>query len=73
MADDLVRRRLLDGLTREQTLHLLGEPRPTNYFSEWDLVYWLGPERSFIGVDSEWLVVRFAPDGQVSEYRIVRD
>jgi hypothetical protein len=31
------------------------------------------PERGFISIDSEWLVVRFDTAGKVSEYRIVRD
>jgi hypothetical protein len=52
---------------------LLGEPSDEGYFREWDFVYWLGPERSYMGIDSEWLVVRLGRDGRVTEYRIVRD
>lgn len=33
-----------------------GEPKPTNYFSIYQLVYWLGPERRIISIDSECLV-----------------
>lgn len=53
---------------------MLGEKQETQYFQEWDLVYYLGPGRfgNAIG-DSEWLVVRFGPDGKVSEYRVVHD
>jgi outer membrane protein assembly factor BamE (lipoprotein component of BamABCDE complex) len=73
MADRLVARRTLQGKTRAEVLELLGEPTPTGRFHDWDLVYWLGPERSYFSIDSEWLVVRFAPDGRATEYGIVRD
>ena len=33
----------------------------------------LGPERGFISIDSEWLVVRFGQGGRVTEYEIARD
>jgi hypothetical protein len=45
-----------------------------DYFKDWDLVYWLGREReAFIGIDSEWLVVRFDTKGRVRDYKIIRD
>ena len=73
MVEWLVRSGTLDGLSRPQVLELLGEPDGGPYFRDWDLVYWLGPERGLMGFDSEWLVLRFGPDGRVSEYRVVRD
>jgi hypothetical protein len=73
MADRIVSRRMLSGKTRPEVIAMLGEPPKTDYFSDWDLVYWLGPERGFISIDSEWLVVRFDSNNRVSEYRIVRD
>jgi hypothetical protein len=73
MADSLVAHRTLLGKTRSEVVELLGEPPPTEYFRDWDLVYWLGPERGFISIDSEWLVLRLAEDGRVQENRIVRD
>jgi len=73
MADRLVGRHTLQGKTRSEVVSLLGEPPPTGYFSDWDLVYFLGPERGFWSIDSEWLVVRFGQDGRVAEFRIVRD
>lgn len=73
MADRVVARRMLSGKTRPEVIALLGEPPRTGYFSDWDLVYWLGPERGFMSIDSEWLVVRFDANERVSEYRIVRD
>lgn len=73
MVDDLLRRHPLRGMTRAQVVALLGEPRPTRYFREYDLVYWLGPERGWLSMDSEWLVVRLDSRGRVAEYRVVRD
>jgi hypothetical protein len=73
MADRLVAQGTIHGKTRAEVVEMLGEPPQTEYFREWDLVYWLGPERGFIRIDSEWLVIRLSPDGRVSEYRIVRD
>jgi hypothetical protein len=73
MADRLVAQGTLWEKVRAEVVEMLGEPPPTGYFSEWDLVYWLGPERGFIRIDSEWLVIRLGPDGRVTEYRIVRD
>ena len=73
MADRIVARRMLLGKSRAQVTAMLGEPPETVYFPDWDLVYWLGPERAFISIDSEWLVVRFDSNERVSEYRIVHD
>lgn len=42
MADRLLAQRTLIGLTRAEAVNLLGEPPPTGYSSDWDLVYWLG-------------------------------
>ena len=67
MVDDLRRRHRLRGRTRADVVALLGEPRPTNYFHEYDLVYWPGPERSLLGMDSEWLVIRLDASGRVAE------
>jgi len=72
MADDLILRRLLDGMTRPEVISLLGEPPKTLYFKDYDLVYLLRPERGFMPVDSEWLVVKFGRDGR-AEARIARD
>jgi hypothetical protein len=73
MADRLVGRHTLRGKTRGEVISLLGEPPPTDYFRDWNLVYLLGPERGLLGIDSEWLVVRFGQDGRATEFRIVRD
>jgi hypothetical protein len=73
MIEWLVRSGQLDGLTRPQVLELLGQPDGGPYFRDWDLVYWLGPERGFMGIDSEGLVLRIGSDGRVAEYRVVSD
>jgi hypothetical protein len=73
MADDILRRKLLDGLTADSLVTLLG-PRPkTSYFTDWDYVYWLGPERGFISIDSEWLVIDLGADGRVNRTTVVTD
>lgn len=73
MVDDLVKRNPLKGMGRAEVLKLLGEPDKTVYFKEWDLVYWLGPERSFLPIDSEWLVIRLNKENLVKEYAVVTD
>lgn len=72
MADGLVKSEVLLGKTRTEIEAMLGPPPTTDYFKSFDLVYWLGPERGYIRIDSEWLVVRLS-DGKASEVRIVRD
>ena len=73
MVDDVLERGILRGASRDSVERLLGPRDKTDYFRDWDLVYWLGPERSMFGIDSEWLVVRFGADGRVSDARIVTD
>lgn len=73
MADRLLASNALLKKTRVEVIDLLGAPPPTEYFSNWDMVYWLGPERGWIRIDSEWLVLRLGADGRVTEARIVRD
>lgn len=72
MVDDLMRKHKLVGRTKVEINELLGLPAKTGYFSSYDYVYWLGPERSFIGIDSEWLAIRFK-DGRVTNADIVTD
>jgi hypothetical protein len=73
MVDDLLSVHELVGLTRDSVVALIGEPPPTEYFKEFDLVYWLGPERGLIGIDSEWLVIRLDRQRRVSEAQLVTD
>lgn len=73
MVDDLLRRHSFKGMTREQVIAIIGEPDKTEYFKNWDMVYWLGPERGFISIDSEWLVLRMDSRKRVLEVSVVRD
>lgn len=73
MVDDLINTVSLVGLSKDRVTELLGEGDKTNYWNDWDAVYWLGPERGLFGIDSEWLVLRYSPDDHVTEYRIVTD
>lgn len=61
------------GKSRAEVVVLLGEPPPTDYFRQYDMVYWLGAERGWLTIDSEWLVVRLDANKRVSEARIVTD
>ena len=73
MVDDLLKSHDFRGRTRAQLVALLGEPPKTDYFREYDLVYWLGPERGLMSIDSEWLVFRLDSTGRVREHRLVTD
>jgi hypothetical protein len=72
MVDDLLARHTLVGMSRAHLEELLGVPPETPYFREYDYVYWLGPERGFISIDSERLVVKIN-DGVVVSAKIVTD
>lgn len=72
MVDDLLVRLDDRRQLRSEIVRLLGVPRRTSYFPEYDLVYWVGPEGG-MGVDSEWLVFRFDRADRVSEARLVTD
>src|SRR5688572_23107227 len=58
MADSFLADERPIGKSREQIVSLLGEPNDTPYFAECDMVYYLGPERGPMGIDSEWLVLK---------------
>ena len=73
MVDSLISSRRLDGISREEVEKLLGKSDDTEYFKAYDAVYWLGPERGFIGIDSEWLVITYDAHGKVRSHEIVRD
>ena len=73
MVDNLLKKHDFSGWTRDSVIALLGQPPKTDYFTDYDLVYWLGPERSVIRMDSEWLVFRLDSAERVREYRLVTD
>jgi len=71
MIDDLMHRNIR-GMRRSAVDALLGPPTDTDHFREYDYVYWLGPERGLLGVDSEWLGIKFDRD-IVVEAILLRD
>jgi hypothetical protein len=70
MVDDLLASGRLDGLTEPGVVALLGPP-DSKLAGDW--YYHLGPERGFIRIDSESLVVGFGEDGKANRSRIYRD
>ena len=73
MVDDLLARYKLVGMMRGAVVRLLGEPQPTAYFRDFDLVYWLGPERGLFSIDSEWLVMKLDSTGTVTDAHLMTD
>ncbi len=78
MVDDLISSQKLEGLTRQQVIALLGEPEEFNLFDFGDppercIIYYLGPERGLIRIDSEWLHITFKENGKVDRYLTVKD
>ena len=73
IVDDLLSDYDLIGKTHEEIRYLLGEESyPRFGVTENDMVYCLGPERGFISIDDEWLVILFTGD-TVSHYYIPTD
>ena len=66
MVDDLLDRHELRGMTRAEVVALIGEPQRSELFPDYDMVYWLGPERGLIGTDSEFLVMKLDKSGRVA-------
>lgn len=73
MVDDLIASGKLDGLSREQVAALLGPPELGETDEVNQYIYWLGPERGFLRIDSEWIAIDFDHDGKVKGYELVRD
>lgn len=73
VADGLELTGRLKGMSRSEVLGLLGPPPPTDKFEDHGLVYVLGPERSWISLDYEWLLVEFDSTGRVSGAAVVSD
>ncbi|MBN1788629.1 MAG: hypothetical protein JW806_09590 [Sedimentisphaerales bacterium] len=76
MVDNLMSSGKLDGLTRNQVVELLGLPHSKEFphgAVDCDIHYYLGPERGFIGIDSEWLFIKFDNNGRVVKYWIYTD
>lgn len=70
--EDLLQKHRFTGWTSERLIALLGKPTKTNKLRHYDLVYWLGAERSCDRIDSEWLVF-VLQDGLVASYDVITD
>lgn len=73
MVDDLLTRHDFHGWQRSNIISLLGEPDQTHWDADNQLVYYLGPERGLLGIDSEWLVFSLSSDEVVRDYKLARD
>ena len=76
MVDSLIESKILDNLSRKEVVELLGLPdsdqRP-NHKNKNEIYYYLGPERGFISIDSEWLSISFNENEKVERYWLWRD
>lgn len=73
IADHLVSTGRLNGMARSEVIALLGTPRKTDKFEDHGLVYVLGPERGWISIDHEWLLVDFDSADRVAKVTVVTD
>ncbi|BCT94068.1 hypothetical protein LYSHEL_30950 [Lysobacter helvus] len=73
MADGLVASHALQGKSRSEVRAMLGPPSTGGYFRGQGDAYWLGPERGYVSIDSEWLVVHFDANDHVDAATIRRD
>lgn len=62
---------LRPGISMEDITQTLGVSDTDEYFRGYGLVYWIGPDSSYI--DSEWLVITLDEDGKFVQSAIVTD
>lgn len=67
IVDDFLNDYELKGMPKDEVTALLGMPTVTE---DNKIVYYLGGERGFISIDSEWLVISFNSSGAVETYEI---
>ena len=63
MVDDLLKHHTFLGQTREDVEKLLGPKTRTEYFGDWDLVYYLGPGRYDDAIKKYQVAQTLAPEG----------
>lgn len=76
MIDSLMDSRQLNGMASNQVIDLLGPPADKSFpygASQCDVHYYLGPERGFMRIDSEWLFIKFGEDGKVKRTWLYKD
>jgi hypothetical protein len=75
LIDDLLNQKLLDNLSKNGVIELLGNPLTNNGYYKTtgrDMIYYLGQERNPFGVDSEWLLIWLEND-KVIRYEVWSD
>jgi len=74
MIDDVVNN-VLPGKNKDEIENLLGKEVHSGCFSSMgcDLIYILGPERGFVSIDYEWLLIWFDEEGNFQRYKIITD
>ena len=78
MVDSLIESKILDDLSREEVVKLLGTPT-SDFSPEYrkergnEIYYNLGPERGFVRIDSEWLSISFDENEKVKKYWLWTD
>jgi hypothetical protein len=74
IADGLASSGRLNAMTRDEVIALLGKPvTDVKRLGKHDLIYVLGPERSLMSIDFEWLLIDFGLDGKVSKVEVTTD
>ena len=66
---------VIKGKSKLEIIKLLGPGKKTAYFkkTENNLVYLLGPERSFFSIDNEWLLLNFDKNEKLTSHSITTD
>ena len=72
IADRIIAQHVLIGLSKKEVIEKLGDDGPTQYFKDYNLVYRIGNERGFLGIDSEWLVMKIINE-KVNSVDILKD
>jgi hypothetical protein len=72
----VIARRMVDnggliGLTERDVSSIFGPPVSTNKFPEWHAAFIVG--KLGLGVDDLWLLLRYGPDGKVTEASVKAD
>lgn len=76
MVNDLISSGILDGMPLPELIRLLGPPDDQKFPFANDqkhVRYYLGPERGFFRIDSEWLFISLDGEERVQRYWIYRD
>ena len=74
MLGDVIRKIVANG-NKQEIIAKLGPSENDDYFSSSgrDLLYHMGPQRDYISIDSEWLLIWFDSSGRTSRYEIWSD